>query len=148
METLIRGTCGDIAPARPPAARLLQKFDSRHIDEAHVLDESGDETQEKRWKIICKNCLNDITTEEHGIAVNGAHEHTCRNPRGLCFTIGCYDAARGCNVVGMPTYEFTWFPGYRWSYVICANCQAHLGWHYGSHENSFYGLILDQLLKQ
>lgn len=147
METLIPGTSGEYA-LRLPTVRTLQKFDLRHLDETQVLDEIGDLTVEEWRKILCRICLNLLTTEDHGIAVNGSHEHTCLNPRGLRFTIGCYDGARGCVVAGVPTDEFTWFPGYRWSFVICANCQSHLGWFYQSRENSFFGFILDQLLKE
>ena len=148
METPLPVNPGGNVPPPAPPVRTLQKYDFRNIDETRVLDETDNRTGEEWKKILCKNCLNDITTEEHGIAVNGAHEHTCRNPRGIRFTIGCYDGVRGCFVAGVSTFEYTWFPGYSWSYVICANCQAHLGWYYRSRENGFFGLIVDQILKQ
>eukprot|EP00102_Acyrthosiphon_pisum_P026488 XP_016663698.1 PREDICTED: protein cereblon-like isoform X2 [Acyrthosiphon pisum] len=48
--------------------------------------------------------------------------------------------------VGSPSTECCWFPGYKWTIILCPNCQSHLGWSYLADENLtltpkvFYGL--------
>ncbi|CAI6360372.1 unnamed protein product [Macrosiphum euphorbiae] len=48
--------------------------------------------------------------------------------------------------VGSPSTECCWFPGYKWTVILCPNCQSHLGWSYLADENLtitprvFYGL--------
>jgi hypothetical protein len=66
--------------------------------------------------------------------------------RGGC--IGCFDAAPGCVARGAPSDEATWFAGYAWTCVACANCGEHLGWVYeraGAGAARFFGLILIRL---
>ena len=95
--------------------------------------------------IVCKNCGNVITTPERIISVNGEHTHTFTNTEGFAYEIGCFSVAEGCDVYGEPTLEHTWFNGFKWSYSACSSCLIHLGWHYESGEESFFGLILDLL---
>jgi len=42
-----------------------------------------------------------------------------------------------------PSTEFSWFPGYAWSVIYCANCTTHLGWRFTSPRllpKEFYGI--------
>jgi len=127
---------------------VLQQFNAGLIDEVNQSDERDDKADKERKKLFCKTCLNLITLDSYGIEVDGSHSHTFMNPRGIVFNIGCFMNAQGCFTMGNPTAEFTWFSGYSWSHVICANCVNHLGWYYQSGSSSFYGLILDQLMKE
>lgn len=43
------------------------------------------------------------------------------------------------------TRAYTWFPGYAWRLALCAKCGLHLGWHYRSSGDDFFGLILNRL---
>ena len=95
--------------------------------------------------ILCRICGNRITTLDAIIAVNGQHRHTCTNPAGITFEIGCFSSASGCLIYGVPTYEYTWFESYRWSLAFCSRCTTHLGWYYQSEEEGFFGLILNRL---
>lgn len=96
--------------------------------------------------IACAACGHPITTERERIRVDGSHDHRCVNPHGIHFHIGCFRSAPGCRVTGTPTLDFTWFAGFGWSYALCGNCAALLGWRYdGADGASFYGLILDRL---
>jgi hypothetical protein len=61
------------------------------------------------------------------------------------FRIGCFANAPGCEVIGEPTTEHTWFSGYAWSYAVCTGCLTHLGWYF-TDGRSFFGLILDRLV--
>jgi hypothetical protein len=125
----------------------LQQFDDRRRADAVHKEEAGDKIDEHKKHILCKTCGNFITSDADSITVNGSHDHTFVNPMGLKFHIGCFSNAGGCRIMGVPTDEYTWFPGFAWSYVICSGCQTHLGWHYQSGGGGFFGLILDQLVR-
>jgi hypothetical protein len=97
-------------------------------------------------RIVCAACGHPITTERQRIEVNGRHEHRCVNPDGVLFHIGCFHRAPGCVTQGVPTTAFTWFPGFAWTYALCAVCSTLLGWQYqGVDASSFFGLILNRL---
>lgn len=107
-----------------------------------------EEKAEEEGLILCRLCRHPVTSSGHGMEVNGRHQHTFPNPLGIVFQIGCYAVAAGCIHRGRPTGDFSWFPGFSWCFALCANCRAHLGWHYRSGAGkSFYGLISGQLLE-
>ncbi len=140
--------------------RTRHEIHSYHVAPLRTLKESADEqiaavcskileeekTEEREESIICKNCRNEITTVGYSIAVNGQHAHIFKNPLGITFHIGCFSRAWGSFIYGIPTYEATWFPGFTWCIAVCANCFTHLGWNYQSGRESFYGLIMANLL--
>lgn len=98
--------------------------------------------------ILCRYCLNQVTSSEHRTVINGSHGHRRYNPVGVIFDVGCFSLAPGCNRQGVATLEHTWFPGYAWSYALCSNCQTHLGWFFESGTGHvFVGLILDKLIE-
>lgn len=103
---------------------------------------------DRERRILCTRCGNTITHRDQRIAVNGAHAHTCTNPHGLTFHIGCFREAPGCAAFGEATAKFTWFPGYAWRIADCAKCGTHLGWLFVSSADGFYGLIADRLTEQ
>ncbi len=96
-------------------------------------------------RLYCARCNHWITDEQQRIAVNGAHAHTCTNPLGITFHIGCFRSAPGCSAEGAATHEHTWFPGYAWQIAYCGRCNTHLGWWYTSPDDGFYGLINERL---
>ncbi len=95
--------------------------------------------------VVCRICKNKITKIEFMISVNGRHRHTFKNPTGLEFEIACYSQANGCLISGEPSMEYTWFPGFDWSFASCSQCMVHLGWFYEKRYESFLGLIRDRL---
>ena len=98
--------------------------------------------------ILCRNCLEKVTNSRSMAAKEGAWEHTFTNAYGYVFRVGCFTTAPGCIKVAEPTEEFTWFKGYQWQFCLCRNCMQHLGWYYSSGRDSFFGLILTELLFQ
>lgn len=125
----------------------LQMKDSRsgpggNAQEQHTTDAAripSDKT------FLCAQCRSPIAAASHVCAINGKSSHTFANPAGAVFHIGCFSAAANLQQVGLPTSEFTWFPGYRWQIVVCATCNLHLGWRYVS-DIQFYGLIMSRLI--
>ncbi|MCP4131385.1 MAG: hypothetical protein GY754_10430 [bacterium] len=113
---------------------------------AQDTDTEKKKKEKKKPVIICKTCKNLITTHDKIIEINGQHSYIFDNPSGISYRIGCFSSARGCSVTGEPTAEFTWFPGFKWSFAVCSSCFNHLGWYYQSNKNNFFGLILKNLI--
>ncbi|MBI3571612.1 MAG: hypothetical protein HY082_11035 [Gammaproteobacteria bacterium] len=103
------------------------------------------EKAKKEKRLFCAACRHPVTHRDERIPVQGGHEHTFTNPRGIAYRIGCYREAAGCSAVGEATAEFTWFPGYAWRIALCANCRAHLGWRFQAGGEYFHGLIVNRL---
>src|SRR5688572_16062985 len=82
--------------------------------------------------LACALCKSRITTTSAAIEIAGSHLHTCENPHGYHYRIGCFAAAEGLVATGTPTTEYTWFPGYAWQVQSCARCRHHLGWRYSA----------------
>jgi len=98
--------------------------------------------------IRCRQCRKIITTSAQRISVQGGHRHSFANPYGYLYEIGCFGTVTGCNHVGPPSSECTWFRGFQWEISYCGRCQAHLGWLFLSGGSSqFAGLILNRLVE-
>ncbi len=95
--------------------------------------------------IVCAACGHALTTLDARIEVSGRHEHTCENPAGIVFRVGCFAAVTGCEIGSNPSREWSWFPGFAWQIEHCARCRAHVGWRYVREDQSFHGLILDRV---
>lgn len=95
--------------------------------------------------IWCRACGGAVTARDQKIQVSGSHNHTFFNPAGIVFELGCFHQASGCLAVGVPSSEFTWFPGHIWRIALCRHCRTHLGWLFAMEGNTFYGLILNKL---
>ncbi len=135
----------------PPESFPLQALQKLTDDQLEALrkqvshQEEEDEEDEGN-PIRCKFCGKKITTREAAFYMKGQHQHAFSNPHGFIFDIGCFSSADGCVNQGVPTLEFTWFPGFSWRFSLCSACHSHLGWFYQSRgEASFYGLILAHL---
>lgn len=108
-----------------------------------------EEEKEPHWeeKILCRQCMQVITSPAERIQVQGSHRHTFSNPVGLLFQIGCFRRVKGCVNASPPEAEWSWFRGYAWQVVLCSACANHLGWRYTGQNDGFYGLILDKLMQ-
>ncbi|XP_023335486.1 protein cereblon [Eurytemora carolleeae] len=52
--------------------------------------------------------------------------------------------ARNLKLVGTPSTEYSWFPGYAWTILECGTCHNHIGWKFTAAKSSlkpvkFYG---------
>jgi hypothetical protein len=127
-----------------PALLLLFDPEQERKREERVAETTRERAEEDH-RILCAACRNAVTHRDERIGVNGSHSHTCCNPHGFVFTIGCFRAASGCRCTASATAEHSWFPGYEWSIAYCAQCDRHLGWRFVAAADCFYGLILDRL---
>ena len=132
-------------PRRSPGARRLKDSPAAPA-EATPAPQSGEKTESRdpEAPLCCARCGHVITREHHRTTVNGRHTHTRVNPSGYVFHFGCFARAEGCLVIGPPTAEESWFPGFVWRIALCAACKTHLGWSFHG-ESDFLGLVLDRL---
>jgi hypothetical protein len=133
--------------------RSLLRFegagDARRMRHLRRADE--DEEQPKgvlpRRRLLCASCRHPVTDTAKCIVVQGAHEHVRTNPHGYTFRFGCFSVAPGCTPAGIPTPEWSWFPGYHWRLAVCGRCSAHLGWAFrGAEASEFFALVLNRLV--
>ncbi len=99
------------------------------------------EKEEEDKELLCSRCNHLITSSSHKIEVSGRHSHLLKNPAGDKFDLRCFSEAQGCETKGVPIPNFSWFPGYKWTFAFCTNCSMQSGWFYLSPNDNFYGLI-------
>jgi len=105
-----------------------------------------EKTPAREAAIVCASCGNHITRGSERTTVLDSHEHRFMNPAGLLFHIGCFSHAIGCVVIGPPSLEYAWFPGFAWRIARCGQCHDHMGWHFRSASGvGFFGLRFDRL---
>jgi hypothetical protein len=143
-----------IAPCRPGFSILgwVMAFDALAERDVEDLLEEDSATRRDREPLVCAACGARVTSSRERVDVNGAHAHTCTNPHGLTFDLGCFGVAEGCRPLGEATEAWCWFPGYAWRICVCSQCDAHLGWSYEpatprSGDTGFFGLIFDRLTR-
>ncbi|MFC1857106.1 cereblon family protein [Thermodesulfobacteriota bacterium] len=126
--------------------RVPAERENGNVPEATVENEAKEKTSAEEY-ILCRQCLQVITSPSERITVQGSHAHTFSNPHGMVYNIGCFRSVRGCGYIGPAAEEFTWFRGFSWRIAVCSMCLTHLGWLFESRGNeSFNGLILDRLV--
>ncbi|GLT85455.1 hypothetical protein SLE2022_036450 [Rubroshorea leprosula] len=67
------------------------------------------------------------------------------NPDGYVHEIMTLNKANGLAIRTRPYTEYSWFPGYAWSIINCANCETQMGWLFtATNKNlkprSFWGI--------
>jgi len=132
------------APPSLPAGRLCLQA-PRPAETPRPAGEPGEE-EGRGSTLACAFCRRPVTSAASRIAVGGAHEHSCVNPHGLRFRIGCF-AEAACRPVGERSDYWTWFPGFTWQIELCPGCREHLGWVFRSSGAVFHGLVLDRLVE-
>ena len=99
----------------------------------------------------CAGCGTDLATEFELAGIQGRPvEDTYVNPFGLAFRVMTALRSRNTVTVGEATEEHSWFPGYEWVMLLCADCAAHVGWSYhavvpDAEPAHFVGLLADNL---
>ena len=101
----------------------------------------------ERRPLYCHLCYQLVCFKSEATTVAGQHEHVFTNPAGIDYHIACYENATGCNALGSPSVEHTWFSGYEWQIAVCISCSEHLGWLF-TGKSHFFGLICDRLLDE
>ncbi len=108
------------------------------------VDEKEKETEDN--ELLCSKCNQLITSSSCKIEVSGSHSHFLKNPAGDSFNLRCFSEAKGCKIKGVPISDFSWFPGYKWTFAFCSNCSIQSGWFYMSPNDNFFGLMQDAII--
>lgn len=102
---------------------------------------------------VCTRCDANITLNQFIIclAQEGSFQ-TYVNPSGVLHDIVTLSQVtpNSVSLVGVPSEEYSWFPGYSWTIANCSNCSHHLGWLFTSVKdhlkpNRFWGIRRDAI---
>nr|XP_043610587.1 protein cereblon [Erigeron canadensis] len=102
-------------------------------------------------KIKCRSCQTLIANRSDMLVMSiegplGAYV----NPSGYVHEIMTLLKANGLALVGVPTKEYSWFPGYAWTVAYCATCEYQMGWLFTATQKklkprSFWGIRSSQV---
>ena len=99
---------------------------------------------------LCAVCKTKITEKQYIISIkDNTPYHAFTNPYGIAYNVMTVSYSEMVLSVTGPTLEHTWFAGYAWEVIVCAECREHLGWKFSSgtqKPGNFYGLIRDKLI--
>ncbi|XP_074286975.1 uncharacterized protein LOC141612156 [Silene latifolia] len=80
-------------------------------------------------RVRCKNCQTVIARRSDLLVMsNEGPLGTYVNPYGCVHETVTLHKANGLALIGRPSTESSWFPGYAWTIANCANCERHMGW--------------------
>ena len=79
--------------------------------------------------------------------------HYLKNPHGREFEVITVSNLTNWVTAGEKVAEHSWFPGYSWQILLCAQCKQHIGWRFEklkSGDNSkidfFFGILAKEAL--
>ena len=107
-----------------------------------------DDTNRKSY--YCAHCGQFITDSLSIIQIEGAQSHSFVNPAGVLCNFTTFGDCENVMVHETLYREHSWFLGYGWRFVLCANCFQHLGWKYdavreGVRPRSFFGILVESV---
>ncbi|GAB1601965.1 protein cereblon-like isoform X1 [Argonauta hians] len=73
------------------------------------------------------------------------------NPGGHVHETVTVYKAKGLTLIGQPSTENSWFPGYAWTIINCSQCGSHMGWRFTAAKRKlapqkFWGLCRASLI--
>lgn len=102
-------------------------------------------------RVKCKSCQTVIASRSDMLVMSsdgplGAYV----NPSGYVHEIMTLLKANGLALIGVPTEEYSWFPGYAWTIAYCATCEYQMGWLFTATNKklkprSFWGIRSSQV---
>ncbi|XP_077862766.1 protein cereblon-like [Saccoglossus kowalevskii] len=102
--------------------------------------------------LCCKECGQQIANKRDvfSISLDGPMAAYV-NPGGYVHETFTLYRASGLNLMGRPSEENSWFPGYAWTITQCRGCASHMGWKFTSVKkklkpDKFWGLCRSSLI--
>lgn len=88
---------------------------------------------EKCSILCCKGCGSQVANKKDVFSLSiegplGAYV----NPGGYVHETMTVHKAQNLNLIGRPSTEHSWFPGYAWTIAQCRRCNSHMGWKFTS----------------
>lgn len=100
----------------------------------------------------CKDCNQQIADMSHvfSMSVSGPLSAYV-NPGGHVHETVTVHEAENLNLIGRPSTEHSWFPGYAWTIAQCRRCSSHMGWKFTTKKKDltpqkFWGLCRSSLV--
>ncbi|XP_028680976.1 protein cereblon [Erpetoichthys calabaricus] len=105
--------------------------------------------------LCCKQCQDtEITSKNEIFSLSLCGPMAAYvNPHGYVHeTLTVYKTCN-LNLIGRPSTQHSWFPGYAWTIAQCRNCGSHMGWKFTATKKEmspqkFWGLTRSALLPQ
>lgn len=101
---------------------------------------------EKCSVICCRECNTQVasTNDVFSLSVEGPMGAYV-NPHGHVHETLTVYKSENINLMGRPSKEHSWFPGYAWTIAYCRRCTNHMGWKFTATKKDlipqkFYGL--------
>ncbi|VDM30276.1 unnamed protein product [Hydatigera taeniaeformis] len=84
-------------------------------------------------ELACSRCKAAISSQKNVICLS--HEGSTLayvNPHGFIFDMLTLSTVHpdSIDLIGAPTAEYSWFPGYAWTIAQCGACNSHMGWRF------------------
>ncbi|KAK1370128.1 ATP-dependent protease La (LON) domain protein [Heracleum sosnowskyi] len=101
--------------------------------------------------IRCKNCQKVISKRSDMLVMSSMGPFGAYlNSSGYVHEIVTLLKVNGLSLVGHPSEEYSWFPGYAWTIAYCTNCECQMGWRFTATKKnlnlqSFWGIRSSQI---
>ena len=95
--------------------------------------------------LACRNCGKQLGDQANIFSMSKeGPQGTFVNPSGHLHETLTLFKARNLRLVGRPSSEYSWFPGYAWTITECLGCWSHIGWKFTATQSKlsppkFYG---------
>jgi len=95
--------------------------------------------------IVCRRCHKQLGDQAYIFSMSSeGPQGAFVNPGGVVHETLTLYRAKNLRLVGHPSAEYSWFPGYSWTITECGGCGSHIGWKFTSSTKKlnpikFYG---------
>ena len=95
--------------------------------------------------LVCKRCSKQLGDQQNIFSMSKeGPQGAFVNPNGHVHETLTLYKAKSLRLVGQPSTEYSWFPGYAWTITECLGCWNHIGWKFTATNSKlrpekFYG---------
>jgi len=95
--------------------------------------------------LVCRRCSKQLGDQQNIFSMSKeGPQGAFVNPNGHVHETLTLYRAKNLRLVGQPSTEYSWFPGYAWTITECLGCSNHIGWKFTStnpklRPEKFYG---------
>jgi len=95
--------------------------------------------------LVCRRCSKQLGDQQNIFSMSKeGPQGAFVNPNGHVHETLTLYKAKNLRLVGEPSTEYSWFPGYAWTITECLGCWNHIGWKFTSTNHKlrpekFYG---------